>query len=188
MFFLTGCCGLTEQRVRGASGGVQLGYNAQAGRAVLGGEISFSAGDLSRGGDCLSINPGIDASCRLKAEWTGRLLARLGYALGDGRFLPYVVGGIAFTQFNTARSFFDGVDTINSGGRQIAAGVTGGFGLQYAVTNELSLGLEYLFTQYSAVLDKGDIPAVAVAASQNISSDTLRLVLNYRFDGAAIGR
>lgn len=180
---LAGCCGLTDQQIRGASGGVQLGYNFQAGRAVLGTEISFSAGSLSRTGDCLSINPALDVSCRLKAEWTGRLLARLGYAFGDGRFVPYLAGGLAFTQFNTARSFDDGFGPITSGGTQIATGVIAGLGLQYAITNDLSLGIEYLFTQYSAVRDANFNQGTV--SSQNISSDTARVVLNYRFDSGA---
>lgn len=183
-FTLAGCCGLTDQQIRGASGGVQFGYNVQVGRAVLGGELAFSAGGLSRNGDCLSINPGlVDVSCRLKAEWTSRLLARLGYAIGDGRLVPYLTGGLAFTQFNTVRSFDDGFGPLTSGGTQVAAGVIAGLGLQYAITNNLSLGLEYLFTQYAAVRDSNS--SQGTVSSQNISSDTARVILNYRFDSGA---
>jgi outer membrane immunogenic protein len=180
---LAGCCGLTEQQIRGASGGIQFGYNFQAGAVVFGTEIAFSAGGLSRSGDCLSINPALDVSCRLKAEWTGRLLAKLGYAIGDGRLVPYLAGGLAFTQFNTDRSFDDGFGPLKSGGTQIAAGVIAGLGLQYAITSNLSLGLEYLFTQYAAVRDANFTQGTV--SSQNISSDTARILLNYRFDSGA---
>ena len=104
-----------------------------------------------------------------------------GYAIGDGRLVPYLAGGLAFTQFNTDRTFDDGLGPLTSGGTQVATGVIAGIGLQYAITSNLSLGLEYLFTQYSAVRDSNF--SQGSVSSQNISSDTARIALNYRFDG-----
>jgi opacity protein-like surface antigen len=176
LLLIGGCCGLTNQEVRGFSGGVQFGYNYQINRAVIGGEISFTPGGISGTSDCASL--GLSGFCRLKKENSAMLLTRLGYALDDGSYMPYIVAGVALTQFDTERGFG------SWGGTKLATGAVGGFGLQYAITNNLSLGVEYLFTQYGAVRFMSDFVSPALApVSQNISSDTARLVLNYNLGG-----
>lgn len=174
----------TSQKVDGANGGAQFGYNFQLGRVVFGTELSLSAGNVS-GTDIIVTGP--DVTSRLREEWSGKFLTRLGYAFGDGRLLPYLVGGLALTQFDIDRTLDVGVP-INWGGSKLYTGVVAGLGFQYAWTEKLSLGAEYLFTQYGMQYHVTNFGPAFNAFSQKISSDAFRVVLNYKFDGASPGR
>lgn len=174
----------SNQKVDGVNGGVQFGYNYQFGRVVFGTELSLSAGNVG-GTDIIVTGP--DVSSRLREEWSGRFLARFGYAFGDGRFLPYMVAGLALTQFDIDRTLDVGVP-LNWGGSKLYTGVVAGVGFQYAWTENLSLGAEYLFTQYGMQSHVTDFAPGFNTFSQNISSDTFRVVLNYKFDGASAVR
>ena len=64
-----------------------------------------------------------------------------------------------------------------------------GFGFQYALQNNLSLGLEYRYTFYGMQHCASDVtgplapgPGFPGAFTQDITAQTVRLVLNYRFD------
>jgi len=45
---------ITQQRLHGAFGGAQVGYNYQFGRAVWGAELSGSYGQINGSGDCMT--------------------------------------------------------------------------------------------------------------------------------------
>jgi outer membrane immunogenic protein len=97
--FTTGFIG---QRIREWIAGAQIGVNHQIGRAVIKLELSGDGDINGTSSDCLSgsVIPIGELICKTKQKWSAQLLARFGYAVGDGRFLPYALGGIAFTEFD----------------------------------------------------------------------------------------
>jgi outer membrane immunogenic protein len=153
----------------------------------------------------------VDKRCHAKQEWSVQWLNKLGRAFGpEGRLLGYVTGGVAVTQvkINRTASYSDTVtrgdelrrDTLVDArwsGQHTYAGVVLGGGFQYALTNNLSLGVEYLHTVYAdadtltngsfkvtRLNCEGDCPAGPLSANavQNLQSDTIRAVLNYKFN------
>jgi outer membrane immunogenic protein len=89
-----------------------IGYNMQWENAVLGLELNYnrtslfgkSEGSLSRlvsPGDGLQYHTTISADGAMKITDFGTLRARAGWAMG--RFMPYLMGGLAFGRVDTAR-------------------------------------------------------------------------------------
>jgi outer membrane immunogenic protein len=191
---------VTAQTVRGTSGGAQLGYNHQFGRVVLGTELSASLGGLGGRQDCFELAALIFApdsfNCRVKQQWAGQFLTRLGYAFDEGRMLPYILGGISLAKFDVTHEISDPLGGSASwSDRKVHAGPVLGFGLQYALQNDLSLGVEYLYTPYGMQRYASDVtgpfapaPGFPGAFTQNLTSNTVRVVLNYKFDGTSFGR
>jgi outer membrane immunogenic protein len=125
---------------RGRFGGAHIGYNRQIGRWVLGLEGTLSAGNVSQ----TSASPFIETTDRLSTElqtlWT--VTGRLGYAWD--RWMIYGKAGYAGGLIEVG-----GVD-IEVGGvpasanqAQVHHGWTAGLGVEYLLTPNLVLGLEY---------------------------------------------
>jgi opacity protein-like surface antigen len=204
---------LYRQSIDGWLGGAQAGGNLQIGRVVLGVELSGSWGDVSGNSKeeisvgvtdrAACLNPqlghlgGTLISCHANQDWTAQLLAKFGYALGDGRLLPYVTGGIALTDLKVRTSQIDAAGspsaiTLDWGTQRTLPGAVVGGGLQYAVGGGVSLGVEYLYTQYagrdfanfaSCSPAASCAPATSFTISENhdLSTQTVRMVLNYKF-------
>lgn len=133
-------------------GGGQVGYNWQSGAIVYGLEASvdaqhwktsqtlstFSIGTLFVPGDYFSV----------RSNWQAAFLGRIGYAWD--RTLLYLTGGLAVTNVNVSSSFVVfGVDPATAGSaNQTLAGGTFGAGIEYALGNKWSLGLEGRYSWY----------------------------------------
>lgn len=220
---------VTDQTMRGWLGGGQFGYNHQFGRAVMGVEFSGSWSNLksqsvgtvnallsSNGFNSQAslgcaqlvnlLNPPVSVStslaCDAKVDWTVQALTRLGYTFGDGRFLPYVVAGVALTRLSIATSinfnlsFPSGSQSDVFGKSRDVAGVVLGGGAQYALGNGFSIGLEYLYARYPSQDFSsigtfscsggacGGLPANFLHSAQenrDLTTNTVRAVLNYKF-------
>jgi outer membrane immunogenic protein len=198
--------------------GGQIGYNRQFGAIVLGLELSGSWNSAGGNSDCFTNHPDSTVTinnlgghqvftsvfqCKDQLDWTMQGLARAGYAIDDGRLLPYILGGVAVSRFDvdfkvdetselpalTAASRFR-----YGTGEQNYVGVVLGGGVQYALLDNISVGLEYLHAGYgsknyrstghesfdiSGVFDSSsNFPA---AGRQDLRTDTVRAVLNYNF-------
>lgn len=138
-----------------ALGGVQAGYNHQFGMVVVGVE-----GDISRfGGQGTThlsvVDPALppwpfsgaltNSSYRSDVETLGTLRARVGVAFD--RTLLYVTGGLAGGEVEN--SFGIGIPVIGYdttwSSRDTEWGWTIGGGVEYALTNQISLKAEYLY-------------------------------------------
>ncbi len=155
-----------RQTIDGWIGGGQFGYNHQFGRVVLGTELSGSWGNVEGNGNCFPSFPNVTepgfsetTDCRAKQNWTVQWLNKLGYTFGtDHRLLAYVTGGVAASGLSINRKqkqiSGDPGDTVETdfaesgGSTTFVGGVLGG-GFQYAFTNSLSLGVEYLHAEYA---------------------------------------
>jgi outer membrane immunogenic protein len=151
----------------------------QWGNWVVGIEASYSATDLE--GTSLALLA-VDRSRRSQIDDLVHVTARLGYAFD--RLLWYVRGGYAnaevhFDTFVTST----GAPTTTSSDRE--DGWTVGAGFEYAVTQNIRLGLQYDYTNLD-ISDRNQfvfpgfiVPETVSGASSEIHAVTARL--NFRF-------
>jgi outer membrane immunogenic protein len=139
----------------GVMGGFQAGRNWESGALVFGGEIDLS---LSGADDRF-------APWKFSNPWFGTLRGRLGY--GFSNILVYGTLGVAV----------GGIHAQIAGAteRQTHLGWTAGAGLQVALTSTWSARAEYLF------VDLAERPYGLTGANHGLTSNILRLGVNYRF-------
>jgi len=128
-------------RPDGFIGGVYAGYNVDTGNSViLGFDTDFLWSDVD-GSDKQG-----NLSVRIKQKWAGSTRVRVGYAAD--RWLPYIAGGVSYARINTTMSASDADgNKISSGSyAKTRAGWNLGTGVDYAVTDNVLLRLEYRYT------------------------------------------
>ena len=82
----------------GFNGGVQAGYNWQAGNTVFGIETDIQGASSEDNKTCFDCGPGLTVNSKL--PWFGTVRGRLGYAVGPSLF--YATGGFAYGGVKTA--------------------------------------------------------------------------------------
>lgn len=147
----------------GFVGGGQVGYNYQMGQFVLGLEADLQGADLNTGRNIYGD--------RVKTEYFGTVRARLGVAFD--RFLPYVTAGWAYGNVKT--SFSDLAGNIYSNDNSHTGGYAVGAGLEYAVTNNIVAGVEYLY------VDLGDKRVLGSNVKVGTDFSVVRARLSYKF-------
>lgn len=153
--------GLVPQGFRGNRGGFigggQVGYNYQTGALVLGIEADFQYLDVKRrSNQATSFTDGADSSTIVTAaesgvEWLGTVRARAGVAFD--RTLIYATGGLAYGRLTnrtsiTATGMVDNVAYAGAwrGSKgDTRVGWTIGAGVEYALTQNVTLKAEYLY-------------------------------------------
>jgi outer membrane immunogenic protein len=167
----------------GAAAGGQVGYRMQMSNFVVGVEAQGDWANFS-GSSRNLINPAITDRSRLNAF--GLFTGQVGYAFNN--VLGYVKGGAAvvddkYNTFTTATGA-----PINSA-NATRWGATVGAGVEYGLTQNLSLGVEYdhIFLD-NKNLNFASTAGATPATSRNIGQDAdLGLVrLNYRFGGPGL--
>ena len=151
--------------------GGTVGYNYQIGQFVIGAEGTLDWADLSKSRSFLN-----GSSDSLKVDSVANVLGRFGYAWD--RTLFYVAGGYAggdvhASGFNDA---FYGVTFPGNSGWQ--SGYAVGGGIEYAVTNNISVKGEYLFSQLQGKSYYGGTPD---AVKTGVDLNTFKLGVNYKF-------
>jgi len=179
------------QTLSGGFGGAQIGYNYQfANNVVLGAEADVAAGDIGKSwGGVNEFDPYYGED---KIDWFGTIRARLGYSAD--RFLPYITGGVAWANVDHKLGCDRNRVAVTIGGcnnafetskSDTAWGWTIGAGVEYAITNNVTVKAEYLYTD----LGKNDVTLVDVnyptSGVNNREFDTsfnsVKLGLNYKF-------
>jgi outer membrane immunogenic protein len=177
---------LGDARASGAFGGFRVGYDWQAAGSPV---VAGVAADLNLSGARRSLSGvtplGLAYSARSKSDWDGSVRARVGYAID--RTLIYVTGGLAVAH-NKYRlnSSLPGLSVGLNGGKTYIGGTIGA-GVQYAVTNNLAVGLEYRYTAFANKRVSGPIMTaggVGVGTlNTKVSPDFHRVMatVDYRF-------
>ncbi len=163
-----------------ATAGVHAGFNYQIGAIVLGVE-----GDVewlnARGGfnDPSRVRSPFDPGglVRSQRDWQASARARIGYAFD--RFMIYGSGGAAFTNFDYA--YYNPLAGFGEGGSFSKTGWTAGGGVNYAMTNNLILGLDYRYTDYGRFDYVAQSAFLGLTAEQNPSMHALRASVAYKF-------
>jgi outer membrane immunogenic protein len=139
-----------------AIGGLYAGYNQQFGNLVAGVEADVAYGN-GRGG-ALGFT--------MRQDWEGSVRARAGVAFE--RFMPYITGGVAFTH----------LEASNAGGKdtKTRTGWTAGAGLEYALTDNVSLRGEYRYSGYGKT--SFNLPGAGRTA---LDDQSVRLGVGYKF-------
>ncbi|WEK49178.1 MAG: porin family protein [Candidatus Kaistia colombiensis] len=181
------------QTLTGGFGGAQIGYNYQfANNVVLGAEADVAYSGIGKDwGGATQYDPYYGED---KIDWFGTVRARVGYSVD--RFMPYLTGGLAWANVDhklgcdpsrsplTPRGC-SRVGSFETSKSDTAWGWTVGAGVEYAVTNNVTVKAEYLYTD----LGKNDVTLVDVNFPTDpvnnrefdTSFNSVKLGLNYKF-------
>ena len=175
----------------GFIGGIRVGYNLAFDPIVVGVEADLSVADLSLFAD------GTDITTTSNIDWLGTVRGRAGVAVSNGPLPAFIygTGGLAVTQIehtigDTSTSFNAGQFGPNSidGTR---TGYVVGAGVEMAVTDNVLVGLEYLYMDFG----KTSVNAICVVCFGSSSPgtpfvfdfedrvQTIRLNLSWKFGG-----
>lgn len=177
-------------------GGVQLGYNYQIDKIVLGVEADFSLANID--GKASAANPGpilpfatYTTSAEQRLKWFGTLRGRLGFVPAD-MLLVYATGGLAFGETDYGANIRRTAILLNynvpASADVTKVGWTLGGGAEYAVTKNWTLKAEYLYYDLGREALTGFLtigPVVtATAAHYDFATrgSIARFGLNYKFD------
>lgn len=165
-----------SHNVDGFIGGVQAGYNWQAGQWVFGIEGDISWADMNGNALC---GPALAFTCNSDVNWLATLTGRVGYTWD--RMLLYVKGGVAWADDSYTFATGAGVFGASSGDGS-RSGWTLGVGLEYAFWNNWSTKIEYNY------MDFGTDRVTFFNGAANIANPdvdqtvhAIKLGVNYRF-------
>ena len=151
-------------------GGGHIGYDYQFGNVVVGAVADLSKMSNSSNRD-FSVG-GVNFSVKDKIDYMGTVRGRLGYAYD--RFLVYGTGGLAYAKRSQSTGFpstasgpFAGYSFSEKTDKTDLGYAVGG-GLDYLATKNLSVGLEYLYTD----LGKNDWSTTATNGARQIDFKT----------------
>lgn len=152
-------------------GGARLGFNHRLGSIVLGVEGDIEGMNAHEGrGDLGGV-------IRVRQDWQGSVRARLGYSLD--RILVYATAGAAFTRLEYAYA-----SPLTGLGETITAAKTGwtvGGGVDYALTDNLILGVDYRYTDYGRFDHVGLSAYLGRTVEHQPSAHAVRASLAYKF-------
>jgi iron complex outermembrane receptor protein len=193
----------SANRLDGAIGGAQAGYNWVAGHLIAGVEadLNYSGQRAGLASACpgevcnpalvgVVSDPSVQAAFEQsqKLEWFATLRGRLGAIITPGT-IAYVTGGLAVGEVMTAGTVFgfngDGnpVNTIVSS-HNTKAGWTAGGGLEARLFGNWTGKLEYLYLDLGSVTTVPTPAAgstVAAAFNSRVTDNLVRLGINYKF-------
>ncbi|MEA2951701.1 MAG: outer rane immunogenic protein [Alphaproteobacteria bacterium] len=174
----------------GGFGGLQIGYNLQAGNIVYGVEADAQwAGIKGNSGATLPyiVAPNtISVTTNGNLDWFGTVRGRLGVAFD--RSLLYVTGGVAFGRAKYSLAMTDTLGFVAAGNASSkSTGWVLGAGWEFGLAPQWTLKAEYQYLDFgSTTLGAGEtfggLPtAFAVASNATSRFHTVRLGVNYRF-------
>ena len=189
----------------GFIGGGQAGFNFQSGGAVFGIETDFDGTSLSHvknwtggsfgaGSVLLPATDFFTATAAGRLDWLGTTRARIGFvATPDNRLMFYGTGGVAYGGGSVHGSMYDFDNYVGWYGSSspTRVGWTIGGGVEYAITNSITLKGEYLYynlgsATYAILPLSGFVGYPFVAgtyafAKTAFEGSILRAGLNYKF-------
>lgn len=183
--------GAAKQDIDGFSGGLQAGHNWQLeNNVVIGVETSLSFNDVKenwkdRDNNEFSPYYGEDA-----VKGAGSFTVKAGYAVDQ--FLPYVIAGVTVAKMDHKLGCDKSLVSATKGCKEaeyqtsqndISFGATVGAGVSYKIADNLSTGLEYLYTDLGKSTVYLADPNYPKAGEREFktSYSTTTLKLNYHF-------
>jgi outer membrane immunogenic protein len=185
----------------GFIGGGQAGYNWQTGAFVLGVETDFDGSTESKNRNFSSnpfTGPGIftgdtlNVNAKQSLEWLGTTRARIGFvATPDNRLMIYATGGVAYGGGSSNFSVFDSRNGLffSSNPSSSRVGWVVGGGVEYAITNNITIKGEYLYadlgtntinTVGNAAVEQF-FPGSVATAKFSYNASIFRAGVNYKF-------
>lgn len=145
-------------KTKGFTGGIQGGYNWQAGNWVTGIEADFdyfrSAGSTTVTAPDANWNPlfNMTVGSSLSTDWLLTVRPRLGFA--SGNWLFYGTAGLAVTKLKADWSFQHSQNLATreyASASAVKAGWVVGGGIEAALPGNFSLGVEYLYVKFNGI-------------------------------------
>ncbi|MEW6639446.1 MAG: outer membrane beta-barrel protein [Pseudomonadota bacterium] len=178
----------------GYFGGVQAGYNWQAGSVVYGLETDIQGGSLKDDYACqLSCTPGnsVLVTFNQKMQWFGTVRGRVGYSVGATLF--YATGGFAYGGVKTDLQVagFNGAPLAQSfsktrTGYAVGGGIESPFNLFGLFGNNWTSKTEYLFVDLGKSTDA--IAGTPLTFTTRAQEHMLRTGLNYHFNTPVVAK
>ena len=162
--------GKSKDDLDGGIYGAHIGYNWQRGHLVAGVEAGINGTSMESTTD---FGSGGEESGKNELNWYATTVARLGYA--EGSWLVYGFGGVAWGNVDTT------VDSISVTRSSDHVGWTAGLGVEYAVSERLSLRAEY------SHVDLGEDTVGLFSASGEGGSVKFEDKVDLSFDAVKIG-
>jgi opacity protein-like surface antigen len=171
-----------DQSETSVTGGVQAGWQKHWGKLVAGVEVGFSLLRFDNTKESPLIL-GLSRSAEARDIFT--LTGRLGYA--DGRWLAYAKAGVANAEIDV--SYLDSLTGVSSSSSGRETGWIAGIGIDYALTPNLFLGVEYNYLRFEADIVPPPIPDIPTQFGDvDVDIQNVVVRLNYRFGaGCCIG-
>jgi outer membrane immunogenic protein len=181
-------------------GGGQAGYNYQTGMFVIGAETDLDWTSMSRSKDFVGptfvdangFNDFLTVNASARLNWIGTTRLRAGFvATPDNRLMFYGTGGFAYGGGNGHLSAYDNTSGLGWFGSKsdTRTGWTLGAGVEYAITNNITLKGEYLYYDLgnsnevtvanAAALTA--LPGVYATGKVNYNGSIFRVGANYKF-------
>jgi outer membrane immunogenic protein len=186
----------------GFLGGAQAGYNWQSGAFVLGLETDLDWTSMNRNSSFVGANfldplgsgrnDFLTENGSRKLDWIGTTRARVGFvATPDNRLMFYGTGGFAYGGASSHLNVFDSFNGWDWYGNHnnTRTGWTLGAGVEYAITNNITIKGEYLYynlgSSHTAVIENPAasliFPNTVATAKVNFDGSILRAGVNYKF-------
>jgi len=158
--------GLTDDEldVTGWKVGATVGADFTLSEALVAGIVADIAWNNMNGDQTVG-----DIAYSYDLNWSGSVRGRLGF--DGGAFLPYVTAGLAFANATVG----DGIGTDDA----THVGWTAGAGVEVAVADNVSLDLQYRYTDYGS--QDYDLPDTAGPVSLGLTSHAVTAGVNFRF-------
>jgi len=163
----------TGHRVTGGLFGGQAGFNFQTGSWVWGVEAQWSGTGGDGSSDCPIPNGG--GICRTDVRWLGTAAGRVGYAWGSA--LLFGKGGFAWARDRYDISFAT-VPTGNESGTQDRTGWMAGAGLEYALSSNWSVKVEYDYLNFGT--DSANLFRCATCTANGLPGGALDETIDVR--------
>lgn len=162
-----------------ALAGGHLGANYQIGALVLGVEgdveVLRARGGFNDAGGRSPADPG--GVGRVTRDWQSSIRGRIGYAMD--RIMIYATGGATFTEFDYY--YYNPVVRAGEGTSKTRSGWTAGLGVNYAMTDNIILGLEYRHADYGRFNYVAKSAFLGLTGRQEPTSDSVRASIAYKF-------
>ncbi len=159
----------------GFEGGGQVGLNYQFASWVVGAEASLSATPLSASATGLTTFPNTLRMTSAPVDF-GAVTGRIGYAFNA--VLPYVKAGVGSMQVHYTQDTLLAGTTGTQEIKDTRTGFTGGFGVEYGLTESFSAKLEYDFYDFGTKNYNFATTPVSIRSYLHV----LEFGLNYRFN------
>lgn len=171
----------------GVIGGVHAGYDMQYGNFVLGGIVDLSYADINDVQQGQSLTPATYTIGR-ELDYLATARARLGYTVTED-VLVYATGGLAYGEVDFSYSQpGSAAVTTTSGGQDSDFGYTVGAGVETRLTDQISFGVEYLYTNlggndFRANLTGGPFGAgtTGFGTDDDFDFHVVQVKMSYRF-------
>jgi len=168
-------------RANGWLAGVHLGAMKQFGPLVAGVELSLAGADIDGSTNACFGGPAA-VSCTSRVNWLSTGLSRLGFAWD--RWLVYGTVGYALAGVDhSVRAVITPAVSLQFDKQDVAHGIAFGGGLEYAVTRDFTLGVQYLHADLEARSEGLLFGGVITNGRRDLDLDVVTARLSYKFGG-----